>query len=100
MIRCTAVLAATLLLLATSAAFADAASDIIARLGRPNKDDSTEYDRPRPPVVSRFLDYTRQRVRVVLIPTNPMGSPPPYTWKLLGFMDLATHTRLTPEEVA
>src|SRR4051812_14741037 len=92
-------LAATVLLLAT-AAWADDASEIIKRLGRPDKDDSTEYDQPRPPVVTRWLDYRRQNVRVLLVPTNRVGDPPPYTWKLLGFADLAKQQKLSPEEVA
>jgi hypothetical protein len=92
-------LAATVVLSAT-AAWADDASEIIKRLGRPDRDDSTEYDQPRPPVVTRWLDYTRQNVRVMLVPTNKVGDPPPYSWKLMGFMDLARQQKLSPEEVA
>jgi hypothetical protein len=92
-------LAAAVVLSAT-AAWADDASEIIKRLGRPDRDDSTEYDQPRPPVVTRWLDYTRQNVRVMLVPTNKVGDPPPYSWKLMGFMDLARQQKLSPEEVA
>ena len=92
-------LAATVVLSAT-AAWADDASEIIKRLGRPDKDDSTEYDQPRPPVVTRWLDYTRQNVRVMLVPTNKVGDPPPYSWKLMGFMDLTRQQKISPEEVA
>ena len=63
------VLAAAVFLCAT-AAWADDASEIIKRLGKPDKDDSTEYDQPRPPVVTRWLDYTRQNVRVMLVPAG------------------------------
>ena len=93
-------LAAIVLLLGTAAAWADDASELIRRLGRPDRDDSTENDQPRPPVVSRWLDYRRQNVRVMLVPTNRVGDPPPYTWKLLGFVDLATRQKLSPDEVA
>ena len=86
------VLAAAVFLCAT-AAWADDASEIIKRLGKPDKDDSTEYDQPRPPVVTRWLDYTRQNVRVMLVPANRVGDPPPYTWKLMGFTDLARRSR-------
>jgi hypothetical protein len=92
-------LAATILLFAT-AAWADDASEIIRRLGNPDRDDSTANDQPRPPIVTRWLDYTRQNVRVMLVPTNRVGDPPPYTWKLLGFMDLAKKQKLSPSEVA
>jgi len=92
-------LAAAVLLSAT-AAWADDASEIIKRLGRPDKDDSTEYDQPRPPVVTRWLDYTRQNVRVMLVPANRVGDPPPYTWKLMGFTDLARQQKISPDEVA
>ena len=91
--------AATLATFATGA-LADDASEIIRRFGKPDKDDSTAYDQPRPPIVTRYLDYTRRGVRVMLVPTNPIGSPPPYTWKLFGFVDLRTQQRITPEEVA
>lgn len=91
---------AAAVLLSTTAAWADDASEIIKRLGRPDKDDSTEYDQPRPPVVTRWLDYTRQNVRVLLVPANRVGDPPPYTWKLMGFMDLARQQKISPDEVA
>jgi hypothetical protein len=94
-----AALAAAVLLCAT-AAWADDASEIIKRLGKPDRDDSTEYDQPRPPVVTRWLDYTRQNVRVMLVPANRVGDPPPYTWKLMGFMDLARQQKISPDEVA
>ena len=92
-------LAAALALFAT-AALADDASEIIRRYGKPDRDDSTEHDQPRPPIVTRFLDYTRRGVRIMLVPTNPIGSPPPYSWKLFGFVDLRTERRITPEEAA
>ena len=92
-------LAAAVLLFAT-AAWADDASEIIRRLGMPDKDDSTAYDQPRPPVVSRWLDYRRQNVRVLLVPTSRVGDPPPYTWKLLGFLDIAKQQKLSADEVA
>jgi hypothetical protein len=91
---------AAAVVLSGTAAWADDASEIIKRLGRPDRDDSTEYDQPRPPVVTRWLDYTRQNVRVMLVPTNKVGDPPPYSWKLMGFMDLARQQKLSPEEVA
>jgi hypothetical protein len=91
---------AAAVLLSASAAFADDAADIIQRYGPPDKDDSTAYDQPRPPVVSRFLDYTRKNVRAILIPTNPVGAPPPYNWKLLGFFDMARQQKLSPDEAA
>lgn len=93
-------LAAATLAVFTSAALADDAAEIIRRLGKPDRDDSTEHDQPRPPIVTRFLDYTRRGVRVMLVPANPIGSPPPYNWKLFGFVDLKTQKRLTPEEAA
>ncbi len=93
-------LAAAILACFANAALAEDASEIITRFGKPDKDDSTAYDQPRPPIVTRFLDYTRRGVRVMLVPTNPIGSPPPYTWKLFGFVDLRTEKRITPEEAA
>jgi hypothetical protein len=62
--------------------------EVIAEYGRPDKIDSTEYDKPRPPIVTKMLEYKPQHVRFTFFPDVPMGSPPPYRrWKLLGMQD-------------
>src|ERR1700757_1375661 len=37
---------------------------VLARYGRPDLDDTTAYDQPRPPVVTRWFDYRKAGVRV------------------------------------
>ena len=71
-----------------------------ARYGKPDRVDSTEYDSPRPLIVTRLLDYKSERVRFVFFPDAPVGSGPPYTtWKLMGMLDTKTKTTLTAAEV-
>jgi hypothetical protein len=58
--------------------------------GRPDVDDTTALDNPRPPIVTRWLIYKRQRVRVTYIQLGHVGDPPPYEWKFLAFQDAVT----------
>jgi hypothetical protein len=76
--------------------------DSIARkYGTPDSITSTEYDKPRPPFVTKFVTYTSENVRFVLIADAPMGSPPPYTtWKLMGVQDPRNNDVLSAAEVA
>jgi hypothetical protein len=74
---------------------------IIATYGKPDKIKSTEYDKPRPPFVTRMLEYKNQNVRFSLLANAPMGSPPPYSsWKLLGYQDLRDNSVISAEEMA
>lgn len=72
---------------------------VVALYGKPDKIDSTEYDRPRPPIVTKFLEYNKARVRIVLIADAPMGAPPPYKqWRFVGVQDIKTNQPLSGEE--
>lgn len=63
-------------------------NEIIAKYGKPDRTQSTEYDKPRPPLVTRMLEYKKEHVRFTFLPTAPVGSPPPYkSWYLLGTQD-------------
>ena len=58
----------------------------ISKYCRPDRDVSSENERPRPPIVTRQLIYKKEDVRAVYVPDAPVGSPPPYkSWKLMGF---------------
>ncbi len=73
---------------------------VIAKYGKPDRIDSTEYDRPRPPIVTRALEYRKERVRFVFFPDAPVGSPPPYrSWKLMGMQDTRDNSVLSAGEV-
>jgi hypothetical protein len=73
---------------------------IIAKYGKPDRIKSTEYDKPRPPLVTRMLEYKKENVRFTLLANAPMGSPPPYSsWKLIGFQDPRDNSVISAEEV-
>jgi hypothetical protein len=67
--------------------------------GRPDVDDTTALDNPRPPIVTRWLIYKRQRVRVTYVQRGHIGDPPPYEWKFLAFQDPATDAVIDRNEV-
>ncbi len=79
----------------------DEASVLLGRCGTPDVDDSTQYDNPRPPMVTRLLTYEASAVRAIYIADAPMGAPPPYKgWKLVGLTDPNSNTAITPTEAA
>lgn len=83
----------------SSAVFADGLEGILKVFGTPDAVQSTEYDVPRPPFVTKFLDYKKERVRVILLPDAPIGSPPPYrSWIIIGATDPITNKSLPPAE--
>ncbi len=73
---------------------------IIAKYGKPDRIKSTEYDKPRPPLVTRMIEYKKENVRFTLLANGPVGSPPPYSsWKLIGFQDPRDNSVIPAEEV-
>ena len=74
-------------------------TDIIAGYGKPDRTVSTEYDKPRPPFVTRMLEYKKENVRIALLANAPMGSPPPYSsWRLMGYQDLKGNEVIAQDE--
>ena len=66
----------------------DKVDEFISEYGKPDKEDTTAYDNPRPPMVSRFLIYEPEHVRVLCLADAKIGAPPPYSkWMLVGFED-------------
>lgn len=73
---------------------------IVSKYGKPDVVKSTEYDNPRPPIVTRMLEYRKESVRFVFFPDTKLGTPPPYSrWKMLGVQDPRDNSVLTAEEV-
>ena len=73
---------------------------VIAKYGKPDKIDSTEFDKPRPPFVTKWLIYRKERVQFMFLADGPVGSPPPYKqWRLMGMQDPNTKAVLRAEEV-
>lgn len=74
---------------------------ILAKYGRPERDDSTEYDTPRPPIVTRFVEYRPENVKIAFIPIGRAGEPPPYhAWKVVGYIDMNSNMKMSNWEAA
>jgi hypothetical protein len=72
---------------------------IVSLCGQPDTDDSTEYDSPRPPMVTRWITYSNEAVEIILYPIGKYGDPPPYkSWKVLGYVDPSTKIPMTRAE--
>jgi hypothetical protein len=66
----------------------------------PDTDDSTQWDSPRPPIVMRWLIWSRERVRAWYVADATLRSPPPYTqWKIVSFVDEDSKKPISVEEV-
>ena len=88
---------------ANLAAIAQSGADhydaILTTYGKPERDDSTEYDDPQPQVVTRILEYRPENVKVALVVNAQLGDPPPYaSWKIFGCIDMNTNTKMSIEE--
>jgi hypothetical protein len=68
----------------------DEAGRLISQCGPPTSDESTQYDNPRPPIVTRIIEYRQKKLRFIFIPgyDSRVGDPPPYRWKLSGITDM------------
>lgn len=74
---------------------------IIAMYGRPEKDDSTENDIPRPAIVTRFIEYRPENVKIAFVPIAKLGAPPPYKkWNVIGYIDMKTDTKMSKQDAA
>jgi hypothetical protein len=76
----------------------DQAPGVLVRYGPPDLDGSTAYDHPRPPIVVRWLAYERAGVRALFVANESLSDPPPYTWTLIGFVDIARNEAISFEE--
>lgn len=66
---------------------------LISRCGYPSRDDSTDYDTPRPAIPTRMMTYNKAHLKFVYIPGGgaTINDPPPYKWKFAGLMDTKTN---------
>lgn len=70
-----------------------------SKYGKPDEDDSTEYDDPRPPVVTRLLSYHKEQLTIWFAPDAKVGAPPPYKgWRLTLFQDEVSKKYLSQDE--
>lgn len=64
----------------------------LKRFGAPDVDTSSLHERPRPQIVTRFLTYKKEKVKVVYFMGND-GS-----WKFMSFIDPKTNKVVRPAE--
>lgn len=84
----------------TEAGARDDSKNFISIFGEPDRIESTEYDNPRPPIVTKLLIYKKQKVQAAFIADVPPDTPPPYdAWKLLGFQDERTNEPISNDEL-
>lgn len=78
----------------------DDLSLFVSKYGDPDVDDSTQYDKPRPPIVTRWLIYKKEHVEALYVPSGvSIDDPPPYRkWKFIGFVDDKTKQPISPDE--
>lgn len=86
---------------AVPASITNDADLLIYRCGKPDKDDSTAYDNPRPPIPTRLITYNKAHLMFAYYPGGgaKVGDPPPYSWKLLGIKDTRTNKAITAEQL-
>ncbi|MBB5610392.1 MULTISPECIES: hypothetical protein [unclassified Janthinobacterium] len=73
--------------------------EVIAKYGKPDSVRSSEYEKPRPPLVTKMLEYKKEHVRVTLLAGGKVGNPPPYkSWHLIGYQDPRDNSVITKEE--
>ena len=66
----------------------------------PDFDDSTQWDSPRPPIVTRWIIWKPERIRAWYVPDAKAGEAPPYRgWKILVFVDEDTKKPIEIAEV-
>lgn len=84
----------------TTAKARDDSRNFISIFGEPDLIESSEYENPRPPIVTKLLIYKKQNVQAAFIADVPVNTPPPYdAWKLLGFQDERTNQPITNDEL-
>lgn len=74
---------------------------LVYQCGKPDLDDSTENDRPRPLIPTRFIEYRAAGLRFGYVPGGDAkaGDPPPYRWTLAGVVDIAQNTAISAAEL-
>ena len=72
----------------------DDAEMVLARMGTPDADESSENEKPRPGFVTRSITYRRHRVRFLFVLDPAKGA-----WKLFGAIDPVSQEALTADDI-
>src|SRR5258708_23319204 len=65
---------------------------LLARCGQPSRDDTTENDKPHPPIPARIIEYKKQRLRMMFIPGGGanLRESPPFNCAVIATHDITT----------
>ena len=80
----------------------DDLSAFVLQYGKPDVDDSTAFDKPQPPVVTRWFVYKKEHVRVTFVPDGPVTADARLAkrWNLVAFQDDRTKQAISDAEAA
>jgi hypothetical protein len=87
---------------APAASGPDDLTAFVRQYGKPDVDDSTAFDRPPPPLVTRWFVYQKEHVRVTFVPDGPAAADAGVAkrWDLVAFQDDRTKRALSDAEAA
>ncbi len=72
----------------------------IARFGKPDADDNTYYDKPRPLMVTRWMIYKTEKVEIIFSPGAGLGdSPTDRPWKIVALTDADSKEPISADTV-
>ncbi len=72
---------------------------VIKKYGVPDQIDTTEFDNPRPPMLSKILVYRKENVQFVFMAPALGGKASPVKWMLIGASDPRDDSPLGVEEM-
>jgi hypothetical protein len=78
----------------------DDLSAFVLQFGKPDVDDSTAFDRPPPPMVTRWFVYRKEHVRVTFVPDGPADAGLARRWDLVAIQDDRTKRAISDAEAA
>jgi hypothetical protein len=85
----------------TTPTVSNQAQGLLILCGPPSLDISSQYDVPRPLIVTRAIEYKKYNLRFIFLPgdNKPADAPPPYKWQLMGATDMAENEVVNPSEI-
>ncbi len=74
----------------------------VRQYGNPDVDDSTAFDNPPPPLVTRWFVYKKEHVKVTFVPDGPATANARLArrWDLVSFQDDRTKKAISDAEAA
>jgi hypothetical protein len=72
---------------------------VIKKYGVPDQIDTTEFDNPRPPMLSKILVYRKENVQFLFMSSALRGQASPVKWMLVGASDPRDDSLLEVDEM-